>query len=209
MRWSNSTSASASTGYARWTPADYQRPIARGAQQNDARDHLMSPTMLKLSLSKNVALTVLLYREQRVAVGRRAHDGFGCQIRARARPVLDYNRLPEPLGEPLRDQARGCGVLQVNGQPTAQNTRETGADGDLPGFRNWANEEHIKELARLWNVDASTIPHWAPPTHALQIFRYCETGSIRLLWISATNPAVSLPNLARGPKRTSISIVDL
>ena len=65
----------------------------------------MSPTMLKLSLSKNVALTVLLpgYREQRVAVGRRAHDRFGCQIRARARPVLDYNRLPELLGEPLRD----------------------------------------------------------------------------------------------------------
>jgi hypothetical protein len=23
----------------------------------------------------------------------------------------------------------GCGILQVNGQPTAQNTRETGADG--------------------------------------------------------------------------------
>jgi len=30
----------------------------------------------------------------------------------------------------------GCGVLQMNGQPTAQNTRECGADGDLPGFRN-------------------------------------------------------------------------
>jgi hypothetical protein len=35
----------------------------------------------------------------------------------------------------------GCGILQMNGQPTAQNTRETGADGDLPGFRNWANEK--------------------------------------------------------------------
>ena len=28
----------------------------------------------------------------------------------------------------------GCGILQMNGQPTAQNTRECGADGDLPGF---------------------------------------------------------------------------
>ena len=27
----------------------------------------------------------------------------------------------------------------MNGQPTAQNTRETGADGDLAGFRNWDN----------------------------------------------------------------------
>src|SRR5205823_14075191 len=37
----------------------------------------------------------------------------------------------------------------------------------------------------------------APPTHAMQIFRYCEEGSIRMLWISATNPAISLPDLPR------------
>jgi anaerobic selenocysteine-containing dehydrogenase len=91
----------------------------------------------------------------------------------------------------------GAGVLQMNGQPTAQNTRETGADGDLPGMRNWDNEAHIEELARLWNVDSMTIPHWAPPTHAMQIWRYAEQGSIKLLWISATNPAVSLPQLDR------------
>jgi len=85
----------------------------------------------------------------------------------------------------------------MNGQPTAQNTRETGADGDLPGMRNWGNPAHVEELARLWNVDAMTIPHWAPPTHAMQIWRYAEQGSIQLLWISATNPAVSLPDLDR------------
>lgn len=92
---------------------------------------------------------------------------------------------------------KGCGIYQMNGQPTAQNTRETGANGDLPGFRNWENPEHIKELAQLWNVSADIIPHWAPPTHAMQIFRYCEQGSIQMLWISATNPAVSLPDLPR------------
>ncbi len=91
----------------------------------------------------------------------------------------------------------GCGVLQMNGQPTAQNTRECGADGDLPGFRNWENPAHIEQLARLWNVDAAIIPSWAPPTHAMQIFRYAEEGSLKMLWISGTNPAVSLPNLAR------------
>ena len=91
----------------------------------------------------------------------------------------------------------GAGVLQMNGQPTAQNTRETGADGDLPGLRNWDNPAHVRELATLWNVDPMTIPHWAPPTHAMQIFRYAEMGSVELLWISATNPAVSLPDLGR------------
>jgi anaerobic selenocysteine-containing dehydrogenase len=91
----------------------------------------------------------------------------------------------------------GCGFCQMNGQPTAQNTRETGADGDLPAFRNWDNIEHIQELAELWNVDVMRIPHWAPPTHAMEIFRHAETGSIEFLWISATNPAVSLPELHR------------
>src|SRR3954452_10127852 len=113
------------------------------------------------------------------------------QATAAAVQVNNINLIRGMIGRP------GCGLLQMNGQPTAQNTRETGADGDLPAFRNWDNPEHIEELARIWNVEASTIPHWAPPTHALQIFRYCETGSIRILWIQATNPAVSMPNLPR------------
>ncbi|MFL6143708.1 MAG: molybdopterin oxidoreductase family protein [Labedaea sp.] len=113
------------------------------------------------------------------------------QATAAACQVNNLHLLRGMLGRP------GCGVLQMNGQPTAQNTRECGANGDLPGFRNWDNPDHVEELARLWNVDPLTIPHWAPPTHAMQIWRYAEQGSIRLLWISATNPAVSLPQLAR------------
>src|SRR5215213_5155696 len=91
----------------------------------------------------------------------------------------------------------GCGVLQMNGQPTAQNTRECGANGDLPAFRNWNNVDHVQELADLWNVERMKIPHWSSPTHAMQIWRYAEQGSISFLWISATNPAVSLPELSR------------
>ena len=113
------------------------------------------------------------------------------QATAAAIQVNNLNLIRGLIGKP------GCGVLQMNGQPTAQNTRECGADGDLPGFRNWSNPAHIEELARLWNVDPSIIPHWAPPTHAMQIFRYAEEGSIKMLWISGTNPAVSLPELAR------------
>ena len=113
------------------------------------------------------------------------------QATAAACQVNNVNLLRGMIGRP------GCGVLQMNGQPTAENTRECGADGDLSGFRNWQNEAHVEELARLWNVDPLTIPHWGPPTHAMQIFRYAEQGSIRLLWIVCTNPAVSLPELHR------------
>jgi ferredoxin-nitrate reductase len=113
------------------------------------------------------------------------------QATAAAVQVNNINLIRGLIGKP------GSGILQMNGQPTAQNTRECGADGDLPGFRNWDNPAHIEELAKVWNVNPGVIPHWAPPTHAMQIFRYCEAGSIRMLWISATNPAVSLPDLPR------------
>jgi anaerobic selenocysteine-containing dehydrogenase len=113
------------------------------------------------------------------------------QATASACQVNNITLLRGMIGKP------GCTVFQLNGQPTAQNTRETGADGDLAGMRNWQNPEHVAELARHWNVDPLRIPTWAPPTHAMQIFRLAEQGSIRFLWIVATNPAVSLPELHR------------
>ncbi|MGN6609621.1 MAG: molybdopterin oxidoreductase family protein [Jatrophihabitans sp.] len=113
------------------------------------------------------------------------------QATAAAVQVNNLVLLRGALGKP------GAGVLQMNGQPTAQNTRECGANGDLPGFRNWANDEHIEQLARIWNVDPMQVPHHGPPTHAMNIFRYAETGSVRFLWISGTNLAVSLPELHR------------
>ena len=113
------------------------------------------------------------------------------QATAASVAVNNMHLLRGMLGRP------GAGILQMNGQPTAQNNRETGADGDLPGFRNWNNEAHIAALAELWDVDPIVIPHWAEPTHAMQIFRYVEQGSINFLWIAGTNPAVSLPELDR------------
>ena len=113
------------------------------------------------------------------------------QATAAAVQINNLHLLRGLIGRP------GSGIYQMNGQPTSQNTRECGADGDLPGFRNWGNPDHIEELARLWNVDSDIIPHWSPPTHAMQIWRYAEQGSIKMLWISATNPAVSMPQLER------------
>jgi anaerobic selenocysteine-containing dehydrogenase len=113
------------------------------------------------------------------------------QATAAAVQVNNVVLLRGMLGRP------GCGVLQMNGQPTAENTRECGANGDLPGFRNWENDQHIAQLAEIWNVEPSQIPHYAPPTHVMQMLRYAEEGSLSFLWITGTNPAVSLPELSR------------
>jgi len=58
------------------------------------------------------------------------------QATAAAVQVNNAHLLRGMLGRP------GCGVLQMNGQPTAENTRERGADGDVAGFRNWSNEDY-------------------------------------------------------------------
>jgi len=113
------------------------------------------------------------------------------QATAAAVSVNNVHIVRGMLGRP------GCGVLQMNGQPTAENTREAGADGDLPAFRNWANDAHVEDLARVWNIDPMRIPHYSAPTHLMQMMRYAEDGSIRMLYVTGTNPAVSLPELRR------------
>lgn len=113
------------------------------------------------------------------------------QATAAALQVNNIQLIRGMIGKP------GCGVYQMNGQPTSQNTRECGADGDFAGFRNWQNKKHMRELAEIWNVEPSKIPHFQPATHAMEIWRYAEQGSIKMMWIHATNPAVSLPGLAR------------
>ena len=113
------------------------------------------------------------------------------QATAASVQVNNLNLIRGMIGKP------GCGILQMNGQPTAENTRETGCNGEFPAFRNWHNPAHIDDLAERWNVEPSVIPHWHLPAHAMEIFRHAETGSIKFLWIICTNPAVSLPELHR------------
>jgi ferredoxin-nitrate reductase len=113
------------------------------------------------------------------------------QATAAAVQVNNIHLLRGLIGKP------GSTVFQNSGQPTAMNTRECGADGAMSGYRNWDNPVHMADLARLWNVEVARLPHVTPPTHAMQIFRYAETGSLRFLWVMCTNPAVSLPELKR------------
>jgi anaerobic selenocysteine-containing dehydrogenase len=110
------------------------------------------------------------------------------QATAAAVQVNNLALIRGMLGRP------GAGVLQMNGQPTAQNTRECGANGDLPGFRNWDNDEHVQDLASVWNVDPLQIPHFAPPTHAMEIFRYCEEGRSATCGSAPPTPQSACPS---------------
>lgn len=122
------------------------------------------------------------------------------QATAAACQINNINLLLGHIGRP------GSGILQMNGQPTAQNNREAGCNGEFPGFRNHMNPVHMQELADSWNINYASVPHWAQPTHIENMLSYMKDGSIEMMWISGTNPLVSLPNLPRsrqiltGPK---------
>ncbi|NJQ00348.1 molybdopterin oxidoreductase family protein [Streptomyces zingiberis] len=113
------------------------------------------------------------------------------QATAAAVQVNNLHLLRGMIGRP------GATVFQMNGRSSDRNARETGAGGSLPGFRNWRNPAHVREVAEAWNVPELRIPHWGPATPAPEILRHCEDGSVRFLWVTAANPAVSLPELHR------------
>ena len=55
----------------------------------------------------------------------------------------------------------------------------------------------MEELASLWNIELNRVPHWSQPTHVQNILNYIDANSLQMLWVSGTNPLVSLPNLHR------------
>lgn len=58
------------------------------------------------------------------------------------------------------------------------------------------NDRDRRRAAAIWGVPLEKLDA-RPARHALSMFRALERGDIRFLWIQATNPLVSLPNLDR------------
>lgn len=58
------------------------------------------------------------------------------------------------------------------------------------------NAEDRRRAAGIWGLSPDAIAP-RPGHHALGMFRALERGDLRFLWIQATNPMVSLPNLDR------------
>jgi anaerobic selenocysteine-containing dehydrogenase len=92
------------------------------------------------------------------------------QATAAACAVNNLHLLLAQIGKP------GCGILQMNGQPTAQNNREAGANGEFPAFRNYQNPDHMQSLADVWKVEPYHIAHWQVPTHIMQMMAHIEQG---------------------------------
>jgi ferredoxin-nitrate reductase len=91
----------------------------------------------------------------------------------------------------------GAGPFSLTGQPNAMGGRETGGLSHLlPGYRSVKEPEHRRDVEQLWGVKPGSISK-EPGFSATALFRALDEGSVKFLWIAATNPAASFPDLAR------------
>ncbi len=103
--------------------------------------------------------------------------------------IINLHLLTGQIGRP------GAGPFSLTGQPNAMGGREVGLLAQaLPGYRFTEDPGHRAELEASWGRPAGTIAA-KPGLTAVEMFRALESGRLKAIWIAATNPAVSLPDL--------------
>jgi assimilatory nitrate reductase catalytic subunit len=88
----------------------------------------------------------------------------------------------------------GASPFSITGQCNAMGTRETGFTSGLPGYRKFDDAADREDLARLWNISADELPTERGLAYP-DIVEACLKGDIKALWVIATNPIVSFPNV--------------
>ncbi|MDQ6617593.1 MAG: nitrate reductase [Actinomycetota bacterium] len=90
----------------------------------------------------------------------------------------------------------GAAPFSITGQCNAMGTREAGGTSTLPGYRRFDRPADRAELATLWDVPVERIPTERGRAYP-DIIDGILDGTVRALWIIATNPPVSFPNRTR------------
>ena len=118
--------------------------------------------------------------------------------------LINLHLLTGQIGKP------GAGPFSLTGQPNAMGGREGGLlSHQLPGYRTVEDASHREQAEKYWNRPAGVI-NPKPGLTAVEMFRALEKGQLRAIWIAATNPAVSLPDLhqvKRGLARAQLVVV--
>ena len=88
----------------------------------------------------------------------------------------------------------GASPFSITGQCNAMGTREAGFTSSLPGYRKFEDPADREELAALWGISHERIPTSRGLAYP-DIVEAALGKKIRALWVIATNPIVSYPNL--------------
>jgi assimilatory nitrate reductase catalytic subunit len=103
--------------------------------------------------------------------------------------ILNLHIATGRIGRP------GSGPFSLTGQPNAMGGREVGALANtLAGHLEWDRPGDIERVRRFWKAPNLALK---PGRRAVDLFDAIARHDIRLVWIIATNPAVSLPDSTR------------
>jgi ferredoxin-nitrate reductase len=110
---------------------------------------------------------------------------------AKVRTLINLHLMTAQIGKP------GAGPFSLTGQPNAMGGREAGGLSRLlPGYRTTRNPQHRAEVEQAWQLPPGSISDHAGRS-AWEIIEGLEQGEVQFLWIAATNPVVSMPDLGR------------
>ncbi|MFB2834540.1 molybdopterin oxidoreductase family protein [Floridanema evergladense] len=113
---------------------------------------------------------------------------------AKVQTINNLHLMTGQIGKP------GSGPFSLTGQPNAMGGREAGGLCHiLPGYRLVKNPQHRAEVEEFWGLPPGRIAA-KPGRTAWGMIEGLETGEVGFLWIAATNPAVSMPDLERVKK---------
>ncbi|MEB3337561.1 MAG: nitrate reductase, partial [Leptolyngbyaceae bacterium] len=105
--------------------------------------------------------------------------------------LINLHLMTAQIGKP------GAGPFSLTGQPNAMGGREAGGLCHLlPGYRSVTNPQHRAEVEQFWGLPPGQIAGDRGRT-CWEMITGLETGEVGLLWIAATNPVVSMPDLER------------
>lgn len=108
---------------------------------------------------------------------------------AKHQSLINLHLLTGQIAKP------GAGPFSLTGQPNAMGGREGGLLAhQLPGYRLVADSEHRRQVEQYWRLAPGSISS-KPGLTAVEMFRALESGRLKAIWIAATNPMVSLPDL--------------
>jgi ferredoxin-nitrate reductase len=110
---------------------------------------------------------------------------------AKVRTLINLHLMTSQIGKP------GAGPFSLTGQPNAMGGREAGGLAHLlPGYRFVKNPQHRAEVEQFWGLKPGQISSY-PGRTAWDMIAGLESGEVGFLWIAATNPVVSMPDLER------------
>ena len=100
--------------------------------------------------------------------------------------IINCHLLTGRIGRP------GMGPFSLTGQPNAMGGREVGGLANmLAAHMELGNPEHRATVQTFWDSPQMASQ---PGLKAVDLFRAIEAGTVKAVWIMATNPMVSLPD---------------